>query len=84
MSQKKMVVDKLLSDGKVSRNWALKNYISRLSAIIYDLTYDYGWEFDTARVETIKPDGSKGWDYVYIVKKFGINPYKKDCDGNSN
>lgn len=75
MKQKELIVNVLLNYGVVSRNWALSNYISRLSAIIYDLTHEYGWEFETEKVKTIKPNGEKGWDYVYKVKKFGINPY---------
>jgi len=76
MAQKKMVIDTFIKYGVVSRNWALSNYISRLSAIIYDLKHENGWEFETEKVEAIKPNGEKGWDFVYKVKKIGFNPYE--------
>lgn len=76
MAQKKVVIDVLLKYGVVSRNWALNNYISRLSAIVYDLIHKYGWEFETEKVETIKPNGENGWDYVYKLKKIGVNIYE--------
>ena len=78
MSQLKMVIDELEKTGEVSRNWALSNYISRLSAIIYILRYEYDWSFQTFKMETERPDGSKGWDYIYKVVVKGKNPYKKD------
>lgn len=37
MTQLEIIREKLESDGAVSRNWALQNYISRLGAIIYKL-----------------------------------------------
>ena len=76
MSQMRQVIEKLEDTGAVSRNWGLKKYISRLSAIIYDLKNEYGWEFEGKRVEVVKPDGNKGWDYIYILIKKGKNPYK--------
>lgn len=36
-TQKKLVEEQLKKYGKVSRNWALKRYISRLGAIICSL-----------------------------------------------
>lgn len=42
-SQKQFVIDKLKTDGFISRNFCLKNYISRLSAIILTLRKE-GWE----------------------------------------
>lgn len=37
MSQKSTVLKLLRQQGYVTRNWALRNYISRLSAIMLDL-----------------------------------------------
>ena len=62
-TQKQRVVDKLLRDGFVTRNECLRNYISRLSAIIQDLEEE-GFEF--------KPYDFHG-DYRYDMIKC---PYK--------
>lgn len=62
--QRDRVIIKLRRDGYVSRNEALRNYISRLGAIICDLKKD-GWDFETKR--------EKG-DYVYKVIR---SPEKK-------
>lgn len=60
-SQKLKVINQLKEFGSVSRNWALSNFISRLGAIICDLTKD-GYKFDT-KYQTI----NGGKDYVYTV-----------------
>jgi len=57
-SQKQIIVNKLKQDGEISRNWALSNYISRLSAIILVLKHK-GWRF---KIE--HRDG----DYIYEVE----------------
>ena len=59
MSQTTTIINELNLKGKVYRNWALSEYISRLGAIILNLKKQ-GWEF-TAKNE--------GKDYVYIVEK---------------
>lgn len=59
MTQKQRIITKLRADGNVSRNSALRNYISRLSAIIQDLEKD-GWVFETKQVNN---------DYIYLVKE---------------
>lgn len=51
-------MDKLKQDGEISRNYCLRNYISRLGARINDLK-KMGFEF-----ETENRDG----DYVYKLK----------------
>lgn len=63
-TQKQRIVKRLLATGKISRNECLKNYISRLGAIICDLTKE-GWEFETKNVNG---------DYVYTIK---VTPYKQ-------
>ena len=47
-TQKTMIVKRLLEMGGISRNWALRNFISRLSAHILQLRRE-GWEFETIR-----------------------------------
>lgn len=56
--QKLWVIDRLLEHGGISRNTALKNYVSRLSAYILDLKKE-GWEFET--------QSHKG-NFIYLVK----------------
>lgn len=72
-SQKEWVIQQLLSKGKISRNFALKNYISRLGAIICDLKEE-GWDFNGYFIDSDKPDGGKGKNYVYEIVKC---PFKK-------
>lgn len=52
-----------LREGGVSRNQALRNYISRLGARILDCKRE-GWEIDGKWVKT-----DLGKDYVYEIKK---------------
>lgn len=63
-SQKQRIVKRLLSVGEIGRNECLRNYVSRLGAIICDLTKE-GWSFDTER---------RGGDYVYKVVR---SPFKE-------
>ena len=67
-TQEKIVIDQLLANGSVSRNWALANFISRLGSIICDLAKD-GWSFDPGYVKN-----GKSKDYVYKMTKC---PYRK-------
>lgn len=64
-TQEERVIGKLLRDGQITRNECLKNYISRLGAIICNLKKD-GWDFETKHI--------KG-DYAYIVK---VCPLRKE------
>ena len=61
LTQEQQVIKKLKVDGFVSRNWALKNYISRLSAIIYDLKKK-DWKFETGNYKN-----KFGIDFRYYV-----------------
>ncbi len=54
-TQKQWAIEQLKEFGEVSRNGALKNYISRLGSIVCNLRKE-GWELDTSRREG---------DYVY-------------------
>lgn len=67
-SQVKIVKNKILITGFVSRNWCLERYISRLSAIIQILESE-GWEFKTERRWINKKDNS--FDYFYNLVKIG-------------
>jgi len=67
-TQKQWVENILFEDGKVTRNKCLKNYISRLGAIISMLKAD-GYDFETEYVEVQTPFG-KGKDFQYTVIKY--------------
>lgn len=71
-SQKDFVIKQLLDKGKISRNFALQNYISRLGALIFDLKEE-GWDFVTYTADTKKPDGTKGKNFIYEATKI---PFK--------
>ena len=58
-SQKQLIKDQLDEFGEVSRNFALRNYISRLAAIIAILKKE-GMDFDTEE---------RNGDYFYMIKK---------------
>lgn len=58
-TQKEKVKEHLVKYGYVRRNWALRNYISRLSAIVYELR-DEGWTLKGDYVDT-----KNGRDYKY-------------------
>lgn len=58
-TQRQRVEKRLLDVGQISRNECLRNYISRLGAIICDMTKD-GWQFETKNVNG---------DYVYYLVK---------------
>ena len=67
-TQEKIVIDQLLANGSVSRNWALANFISRLGAIIPDLKLQ-GFDFEASYLKN-----GKSKDYVYKMTKC---PYRK-------
>ncbi len=59
LTQEQWIKEILDREGKISRNQALRNFVTRLSARIGDLQQD-GWTFDIKREEG---------DYVYVVKE---------------
>ena len=67
-SQKKWVIEQLLNNGKIGRNECLRNYISRLSAIIKILKNE-GWKL-RGDFETI----GDSRDYVYTLRQRGDMP----------
>ncbi len=71
MTQLQIVANKLAKDGEVTRNWALSQFISRLSAIIYTLKYDYSWEIDGSWISYKGKDGKTYRDYKYKLLKKG-------------
>ena len=58
----------LLEQGKISRNFCLANYISRLSGYILKLKKE-GWQFETKFVKT-----ANGEDYEYVLTS---SPYRR-------
>jgi len=66
-SQEQQVVQQLQENGQVSRNWALRNFISRLSAIILNLR-KADWNIETRRERTYGGFG-RGLDTIYHLIK---------------
>lgn len=50
-TQKQWVKEQIKSNGFITRNQCLKNFISRLGAIIFELKEE-GMEFETGYIET--------------------------------
>lgn len=65
LTQKEWVAGQLAATGTITRNECLRNYISRLGAIIADLKKE-GWEFE-AHYKDVKTPFGIGKDYVYRV-----------------
>lgn len=63
-TQKELVEEQLKKYGKVSRNWCLKRYISRLGAIIHLLKQE-GLE-----IVGLYQKSGNGQDYVYHNNDF--------------
>lgn len=59
-----LILAQINETGQISRNWCLKNYITRLGSRIWDLKQD-GYEF------SIKKEGG---DYIYVLKR---DPHKE-------
>lgn len=74
-TQLQFVRDELLTQGEITRNFCLRNYITRLSGIIFNLKRE-GFEFFTFTQDTIKPDGTSGKDFIYKVTKYP-DPFKE-------
>ena len=65
ITQESIVVKRLLSEGKIDRNWCIRErYITRLGAIICNLK-EKGWDFEQKEI-----DGN----YWYFVTK---SPFKR-------
>lgn len=70
-SQKQWAINQLRTYGAVSRNEALRNYISRLGAIMNDLLKE-GWHWRGEYVQT-----SYGRDYQYTLLKEPVKEPQK-------
>lgn len=70
-TQQDWVVSQLVEKGYISRNDCLRNYISRLSAIMCVLKKE-GWEFSC---EYITENGGKNY-YYRVVKKPQLTLFK--------
>lgn len=68
-TQLQFVKNVLVEQGHITRNFALRNYISRLGALVATLK-NQGWIFNANYVEVTTPFG-KGKDYKYTVVKAG-------------
>lgn len=67
ITQKQWVKEILLKDKRISRNTCLRNYISRLGAIICDLEKE-GYSFNAKYIKVDTPWGKgKGKDYLYTI-----------------
>ena len=73
-SQKEKIIEQLKINNYVSRNWCLKNYISRLGAIIWQLKKE-GWDFNA---NFFKYNGGKDFRY-YVIK---MPSYQRDIINN--
>lgn len=74
-TQEQLIIDYLLDNGSVSRNWALRQYISRLGAII-DRLKKADWEIEGNYVKT-----QTGKDYTYRLIKAPIKKVGLYADG---
>lgn len=68
-TQLQFIKNVLIEQGSITRNFALTNYISRLSALIAVLKND-GWIIEGRYIPVMTPFG-KGKDYQYVVFKRG-------------
>jgi hypothetical protein len=59
--QIEIILEQLEKHSQISRNWCLRNYISRLGAYICDLN-KLGWKINGYYDKT-----DKGRDFVYVV-----------------
>lgn len=76
-AQRAYVEDYVRKFGSISRNHCLREYITRLSAIICDMQKK-GYVFDISKTPTINRWG-KGYDYIYILKhKPKLKIYSKE------
>jgi hypothetical protein len=75
MRQMDFILKQLCLKGEITRNECLRNFISRLSARIYDLKQD-GWDIEGFYRPVIINGEKVGMDYVYkVIRK----PIDFDC-----
>ncbi len=68
-TQKDFVIENLLKNGAISRNFCLRNYITRLGAIIKELEYE-GWSFLKyyGKTKGFKKENWKNYYYEVVGK----------------
>ena len=66
-TQNNWIKEQIKSNGFITRNQCLRNFISRLGAIIFELK-EAGMEFETGYIETDIKYG-KGKDFKYTLKR---------------
>lgn len=72
-TQQSFVIEQLIVNGFITRNFCLRNYISRLGAIICDLRKK-GFRFNPEYI-----DSYNGKDYIYrLENKSILSKYKKN------
>lgn len=76
ITQREFIIQEIVKTGKVTRNFALRNYISRLGAIICNLEKD-GYKFSGEYQKVDTPFGS-GKDYVYTALQGTVERLKQD------
>ena len=75
-TQLQWVVKQLKENGQVSRNEALKHYISRLGAIVCSLK-KAGWNIEGRNEHTLGGHG-RGLDYVYRWQDYKLSTGSQD------
>ena len=75
VTQKQWVENILIENGKITRNKCLRNYVSRLGAIIATLKDD-GYKFETQYIDVKTPFGT-GKDYEYKVVEYPADVQSK-------
>lgn len=71
------IVNQLKTNGFISRNFALRNFIGRLASRMDDLR-NLGWEFET---KIVKENGGK--NFYYYVTKSPLKKYTYEVDGKT-
>ena len=66
-TQREWVLERLKQNGSITRNECLRNYITRLGAIICNLTNE-GYQFDSGYVK-VETFWGTSKDYKYTLKK---------------
>ena len=66
LTQKRFILAELLKNNSISRNFCLKNYITRLGSFMCQFKSE-GLEFITDR-RLVKKHSWTGIDYVYVLK----------------
>lgn len=67
MTQREVVLKKLIEEGTVDNFWAFHNYILRLGAIIHGLRHE-GYEIDGMFGKEYGLQPSEWKNYIYILK----------------